>query len=54
MALTDLGAGAKTRAGYGLFMAETDTPRTGPLQKGDAVEATLYKDDHGRGRTGDG
>ena len=56
MALTDLGAGAKTRAGYGLFIAETDTPQTGPLQKGDAVEATLYKDDRGRwrGRTGDG
>ena len=56
-ALTDRGAGAKTRAGYGLFRAEaTDTPSSVPFRKGDAVEVTLYKDDGGRwcGRTDDG
>ena len=56
-ALTARGAGGRTRAGYGLFRAEaTDTPSSVALQKGDAVEATMYKDDGGRwcGRTDDG
>ena len=56
-ALTVRGAGAKTRTGYGLFRVETtDTPPSVPIRKGDAVEATLYKDDGGRwcGRTDDG
>ncbi len=54
-ALEWLGAGARTAVGYGRF----DKPRPDPprqLRKGDAVEATLYKDDKGRwcGRVEDG
>ena len=55
-ALTVRGAGAKVHTGYGLFRAgATGTPSSVPLRKGDAVEATLYKDDGGRwcGRTDD-
>ena len=55
-ALTARGAGARTRAGYGLFRTATATPPPAPLQRGDAVKATLYKDDRDRwcGRTDDG
>lgn len=54
-ALEWIGAGAKTAVGYGRF----DKARPAPPRryaKGDAVEATLYKDDRDRwcGRTDDG
>lgn len=55
-ALTERGAGAKTRSGYGLFRAKVSPQPSISRQKGEAVEATLFKDDRGRwcGRTDDG
>ena len=55
-ALTDRGAGAKTRAGYGLFQDKVSVRPSVSRQKGDEVKATLFKDDRGRwcGRTDDG
>ncbi len=54
-ALEWLGAGARTAVGYGRFdKARPAPPRE--FEKGDEVEATLFKDAKGRwcGRTGDG
>lgn len=55
-ALTTRGIGARTHAGYGLFRTEAHTPRIIVLEKGAAIEATLYKDERDRwcGRTDDG
>ena len=56
-ALDWLGAGARTAVGYGRFDKQDHQAISHrDLQKGEAVEATLYKDDKGRwcGRTGDG
>lgn len=58
-ALRIRGIGARTRTGYGLFSSAevadipAHIPAHTPLRKGDAIEATLYKDDRGRwcGRT---